>query len=56
MVQPGFVTLSEVCSTAIRKPALVEFMVIDLELSRFALVNAEGEDSTIAALCAPLNP
>lgn len=36
--------------------ALVEFTVLDPELSRFAVVNAEGEDAVITALCAPLDP
>jgi hypothetical protein len=34
---------------------LVEFAVIDAELSRFGIVNWDGEDALIAALCAPLD-
>jgi len=35
------------------RAALVEFWVLDPELARFAVVNAEGLDATIAHLCAP---
>jgi hypothetical protein len=36
------------------RAALVQFRVIDEELSRFGAVNPAGEDELIAALCAPL--
>ncbi len=39
----------------IARDALVEFAVLDPELVRFAVVNAEGLDATISALCAPLD-
>jgi len=38
------------------REALVEWGVIDSELSKFAVMNAEGLDATIASLCAPLDP
>jgi hypothetical protein len=40
----------------VARGVLVQFRVIDAELSRFAVVNAEGLDATIASLCAPVYP
>ncbi len=40
----------------IARDALVEFAVLDPELVRFAVVDQEGLDATIARLCAPLDP
>jgi len=38
------------------REALVEFAVLDPELSRFAALDREGLDATISRLCAPLDP
>ena len=38
------------------RETLIEFRVLDPELSRFAVLDREGLDATISRLCARLDP